>query len=163
MTTKAQERKALEQIRKIVESLGEQSYIGTALEGCLEDADQNIEYDAAFSMKSRWETAEQEKNGLENKLRNVDVTNERLTEQVKRLEESSMKPELVLTLDIDYGNQLADTKRALDVAGQEMIEMVGIVRADDLTFIKAMERVAMLKRKIAHIESVKAQLDAHTK
>ena len=33
MTTKAQERKALEQIKKIVESLGADSYIATAFEG----------------------------------------------------------------------------------------------------------------------------------
>ena len=33
MTTKDQERKALAQIRKIVESLGENSYVATAFEG----------------------------------------------------------------------------------------------------------------------------------
>lgn len=35
MTTKEQERKALAQIKKIVESLGEGSYIATAFEGVL--------------------------------------------------------------------------------------------------------------------------------
>ena len=58
MTTKEQERKALEQIRKIVEGLGEDSYIGTAFEGCFEIAEQNIENDWACSMKQRAETAE---------------------------------------------------------------------------------------------------------
>lgn len=38
MTTKEQERKALEKIRKIVEELGENSYVGTAFEGCFEIA-----------------------------------------------------------------------------------------------------------------------------
>lgn len=57
MTTKEQERKALAQIRKIVESLGENSYVGTAFEGCFRDAEDNIEDDAAYSMKSRYETA----------------------------------------------------------------------------------------------------------
>ena len=51
MTTKQQERDALEKIRIIVASLGEDSYIGTAFEGCFDFAEQNIEYDAAFSMK----------------------------------------------------------------------------------------------------------------
>lgn len=45
MTTKAQERKALEQIRKIVEGLGEESYIGRAFEGCFEMAQENIDND----------------------------------------------------------------------------------------------------------------------
>lgn len=50
MTTKEQERKALEKIKKIVEDLGEQSYIGTAFEGCFDLAEQNIEYDAALAI-----------------------------------------------------------------------------------------------------------------
>jgi hypothetical protein len=57
MTTKQQEREALERIRKIVEALGEQSYIGTAFEGCFAIAEQNIEYDAAFSMKEERDIA----------------------------------------------------------------------------------------------------------
>ena len=59
MTTKEQERKALEQIRKIVEGLGEDSYIGMAFEGCFEDAEENIENDWGCSMNGRWQDAEQ--------------------------------------------------------------------------------------------------------
>lgn len=58
MATKEQERKAVEQIRKIVAGLGEDSYVGTALDGCLEIAEENIENDFACSMKQRWEAAE---------------------------------------------------------------------------------------------------------
>lgn len=58
MTTKEQERKALEQIKKIVAELGEDSYIGTAFEGCFEVAEENIENDFACSMKQRAESAE---------------------------------------------------------------------------------------------------------
>ena len=55
MTTKEQERQALEQIRKIVADLGENSYIGTAFDGCFEIAEENIENDFACSMKQRAE------------------------------------------------------------------------------------------------------------
>lgn len=58
MTTKEQERKALEKIKKIVEELGENSYVGTAFEGCFRDAEDNIEDDAAYSMKTRFEYSE---------------------------------------------------------------------------------------------------------
>ena len=58
MTTKEQERKALEQIRKIVAGLGEDSYIAMAFEGCFEIASENIENDFGCSMKDRAETAE---------------------------------------------------------------------------------------------------------
>ena len=64
MTTKEQERKALEKIRKIVAELGEDSYIATALDGCLEDAERNIDEDAAYSMKGRWQSAENKARSL---------------------------------------------------------------------------------------------------
>lgn len=58
MTTKEQERKALELIKKIVAGLGEGSYVATALDGMFEDAEENIENDFALSWKDRAQTAE---------------------------------------------------------------------------------------------------------
>lgn len=55
--TKDQERDAVERIRAIVATLGPRSYAGTALEGCLEDAEVNIENDFGDSMKARWQDA----------------------------------------------------------------------------------------------------------
>lgn len=55
MATKDQERKALEKIRKIVEGLGEESYIGKAFEGCFEMAKQNIDSDFWNSWKDKYE------------------------------------------------------------------------------------------------------------
>lgn len=60
MTTKEQERQAIEKIRKIVEGLGADSYVGTAMAGVLEVAEQNIEFDAAFSLKEQAELAEKQ-------------------------------------------------------------------------------------------------------
>lgn len=57
MATKEQERKALEQIRQIIEGLGKVSYIGMAMEGMLEDAAENIENDFGVSMKGRLDDA----------------------------------------------------------------------------------------------------------
>ena len=50
MTTKQQEREALEKIREIVAALGENSYAGTAFKGVFNIAEQNIDCDAAFSL-----------------------------------------------------------------------------------------------------------------
>lgn len=55
MATKQEERKALEQIKKIVAGLGEESYIGRAFEGCFDMAASNIEDDFWDSMKERAE------------------------------------------------------------------------------------------------------------
>lgn len=50
--TKAEERKALEKIRKIVAECGADSYIATALDGALDLAESNITEDAGYSC--RW-------------------------------------------------------------------------------------------------------------
>lgn len=71
--TKHQEREALEKIKAIVESLGPDSYIGTALEGCFEIAERNIENDFACSMKQS--------------LLHYSEENDKLQAQVKELEE----------------------------------------------------------------------------
>lgn len=63
--TKEQEREALETIRVLLEELGPNSYLRTAFEGCLEDAAQNIEDDGAYSMKSRYELAEEQRRKAE--------------------------------------------------------------------------------------------------
>lgn len=59
MATKAEEMKVLEMIRSMVEKLGPDSYVGTALDGCLDLAETNIKWDAAFSMRDRWVKAEE--------------------------------------------------------------------------------------------------------
>lgn len=56
MATKDQERKALAQIRKIVEGLGDDSYLSFAFEGCWEIAEQNIENDWACSQAQEIES-----------------------------------------------------------------------------------------------------------
>lgn len=91
MTTKEQERKALEQIRKIVEGLGEDSYIGTAFEGCFEVAEQNIDNDWACSMKGRAESAEKAMLKQHDKIADLKA-------QIKGLQEenSKIKSELEL-------------------------------------------------------------------
>lgn len=86
MTTKAQERKALEQIRKIVEALGEDSYIGTAFEGCFEIAEENIENDFACSMKQRKDSAEFAEDQLRAKVAEQ-------AEQIKGLEKRAEEAE----------------------------------------------------------------------
>lgn len=85
MATKEQERKALAQIRKILEGLGDDSYLGTAFTGCLDDAETNIENDWGLSMYDRWQSAEQKVEKLE---RALTETADKLIEEHKRAEEA---------------------------------------------------------------------------
>lgn len=70
MTTKDQERQAIEKIRKIVEGLGENSYVGFAMDGILELAEDNIREDTAYSMKERAEIAQKDARKAEKENRN---------------------------------------------------------------------------------------------
>lgn len=79
MTTKAEEYKALEQIKKIVYALGADSYIATAFEGCFEVAEGNIDNDFACSMKQRAESAERQ---AQQKIKEAEASKA----EVKRLE-----------------------------------------------------------------------------
>lgn len=65
MTTKAEERQALEEIRKILSRFEPDSYINTAFDGCLADAEGNIDNDFADSWKQRAELAENRRNALQ--------------------------------------------------------------------------------------------------
>ena len=73
MTTKDQERKVLEQIRKLVAELGEDSYIATAFEGCFEIAEENIKNDFACSMKQRAESAAKEREEWHQKATSFEI------------------------------------------------------------------------------------------
>lgn len=74
IATKDQERKALEEIRKIVDNLGENSYVGAAMEGVLELAEDNIENDFTQSMKESAETAEKRAHELEEENERLEAT-----------------------------------------------------------------------------------------
>lgn len=79
MTTKAEEYKALDQIKQIVSALGADSYIATAFEGCFEVAEGNIDNDFACSMKQRAESAERQ---AQQKIKEAEASKA----EVKRLE-----------------------------------------------------------------------------
>lgn len=116
MTTKDQERKALEQIKNIVLSLGEDSYIGTAFEGCFEIAEENIENDWACSMLDRAESAERNIEAarkkyeeLTAKLKTEQDYNDRLNAQCdKQNAEIERLKEDVAAAKLDHGMAMID-------------------------------------------------------
>lgn len=83
VATKDQERQALKKIKKIIDGLGEGSYIGMAFEGCCELAEQNIEYDFGCSYKQDAQIAEGKVNALS---REVAELREKLAKSQEELE-----------------------------------------------------------------------------
>lgn len=93
MTTKDQERKALEQIKKIVVSLGVESYIGKAFEGCFELAEENIDDDFWNSYK---EKAELNRIEAEKWIDRSTAAEEKLAAKEKELKEANDRIEKLL-------------------------------------------------------------------
>ena len=125
MTTKEQELKALAQIKKIVDSLGEDSYIAMAFEGCFEIAEENIRNDWGCSMKQRAESAEKKVEGLEKLLKETNdrlngtikamkINNENATSEINRLQDTINELSKKLPTDDDLTDciQLAEEKEA---------------------------------------------------
>lgn len=141
MTTKEMERKALEQIRKIVEELGEDSYIATAFEGCFEDAEYNIRDDAAYSMKARWDSAKAAEDELRAKVAEKDEQIRSLETKVEQLQKiNASKEDAILAYSKDaekhvetinglkesaikYWNDLQAAETKLDEKEDEIIRL----------------------------------------
>ncbi len=82
--TKAEERKALEKIVKIIAEAGEDSYIARAFEGCVRMAEDNIDNDFWNSPKELLQTARNE------------AKSERLMADTQRKQVADLKKELGL-------------------------------------------------------------------
>lgn len=101
--TKEQERKALEKIKTIIDQLGPDSYLATAFDGCLQDAEDNITDDAAYSMKDRWESEKRTSDSLReiiDDLRAKLDESEKYTEQ-KEAEVEALRAQVLTIGDLE--------------------------------------------------------------
>ena len=114
MVTKEQERKALEQIKKIVDSLGADSYIATAFDGCFEDARENIENDFALCMKDRYETERKRAKDLQEEV-------DRLKADLRK--EKECGEELGLDRESELVSLRDDAECRAEVAEAEIIRL----------------------------------------
>lgn len=127
--TKAQEREALEKIKAIVATLGPRSYVGTALDGCLVDAEVNIENDFGDSMKARWQEAEKR---VAQAVKETTAVKEELEQVRKHLQtaESAVDFYRDKVLDSDdiadvfqlVGDKLAAIQEDIKTAAERIIE-----------------------------------------
>ena len=116
MATKDQERAALEQIKQIIAGLGNNSYIAMAMDGMIEDAEENIENDFALSWKDRAETAAKR---LEKAQEETARISKELELARKTLADESERRKEIL-------NRLKETEKA----GSEIVNELAEARAD---------------------------------
>ena len=84
MASKAEERKALEQINKIVEGLGgSNSYIGMALEGCFEIAESNIENDFGCSIQEQVKSMEKSRNDWMARCKYMELEHKKVVQELE--------------------------------------------------------------------------------
>lgn len=105
--TKAEGYEALRKIEEILKSFDpEETYIGKAFEGCVEQAEENLRYDGKMSWKTKYESKDREAARLTEKLAEV---NKKLREsEVARVDltkELSQKDDAIARLE-DAKNQL---------------------------------------------------------
>ena len=115
IATKAQERKALQDIKAIVESLGENSYIATAFTGAFELAEQNIENDSGCTMIEKAERMERE---AEEKSIKVAELMQQAKKEMLKAEEMQKK----FNFDRDYWE---DIRKSLDWAAYQLSDKLG--------------------------------------
>lgn len=135
MTTKEQERQAIEKIRKIVEELGENSYVGFAMEGVLELAEDNIREDTAYSMKKNaeiaWERADK-----------TEKENKDLKKEIEDLKKTVEKRGTTISeLNTELCNARAEAK-ANEIPEELVQEMYCMAYDKEAESIGKMERAA---------------------
>lgn len=143
MTTKAEEYKALDQIKKIVSALGADSYIATAFEGCFEVAESNIDNDFACSMKQRAESAERqaqqktkEAEASKAEVKRLEGVNAELRRDLEGTEQTLANERKQSAEEI---SRLKECRRDLESTGQQIADLKAeIIRLKaqvyDLTF-----------------------------
>ena len=108
--SKDTERAFLNEIKEILEGLGENSYCAMAFEGCVEDAEENIDNDFAVSMKGRWESEkkahEETREGLIGKL----------NDRIKRVAELEAEVQKARQMEAQARKEAAEDKIALEKA-----------------------------------------------
>ena len=167
MTTKEQERKALDQIKKIIASLGENSYIGTAFEGCIEDAEYNIENDFACSMKQRVESAEKRAATLELENRDlrlaIKAAKESASAKQSELEEKNRElASRILGPDdlCDFRQMVESEIDATEENMRQSAETIVLMAETptDISFTNAVRINRSMKSKKEYLEGIKARI-----
>ncbi len=120
MTTKEQERKALAQIKRIVEGLGEDSYIGMAFDGCFEMAESNIENDFANNPKEAIHNLRVNLEAAQKSAKDNKEAYDRLYERLQ--DKLEIKDDIIRKDDERIADLLGQVKEASEVVGAKVRE-----------------------------------------
>lgn len=101
ITSKQEEREVLFRIKEIIEALGEESYVATAMSGVLELAAQNIDDDAGYNFPEKIAFLEKSSDDAERiallKQNQLDLANKKIAQYSEELKQ--VKEELITAKD----------------------------------------------------------------
>jgi len=130
--TKQQEREALEAIKRMVDDLGPDSYLKTAFAGCFEDAEQNIDDDAAYSMKDRWESAKGEAKHFQDAANYYSAEFDKASAEIERLKAENAALAARIPTEDDLTDCIAlikasahDYELGMETAAAMIVELAG--------------------------------------
>lgn len=146
--TKEQEIKALKQIKSILAGLGgdpNNSYLLMAFEGCVEDAEDNIENDFGNSWKNRAESAEKRIQELEEKVKATESGMECAQLKIEELECKTISPEDVRKIQAIISR---DGQAQADImAEQREIVLATCTNPESEEFKKASAKYTVAKKR----------------
>jgi hypothetical protein len=156
--TKQQERGALVAIRKIVEELGPDSYVGTAFAGCFDLAEWNIESDAADNFPERVEHLDKIRLDAQGKQAEAEAESKRLKADLEAAQRSSLSHPLRVEL-LAFMTEARDAARARMASSAEiMAEMADAPQ--DIAFTGAVKQYRKAKAQVKQCERLFSGLDA---
>ena len=148
MKTKEQERKALEQIKKILADFGPDSYIGMAFDGCVEDAEENIENDWGCSMRQRYKEAFIRAEDLTQINKDQAEEIEALRAALAREEKKALPNSTLDTLLVIVNNRIVDMKDKARTQAENIVLL-----ADDPTQANFQDAVKLHREYLRIIEA----------
>lgn len=152
VATKEQERKALEKIRKIVADLGENSYIGTAFEGCFEIAEENIENDFACSMKQRAEKAASEAEEFKRTAEYYAAEEEKSKKEVEALKSKVLTTAEAGAVKAILHYSKLEAADMVDSSAQRIVELAD--NPDSAEFRQAVQDNRQSKKRLAECDAL---------
>lgn len=112
--SKGAEREYLGRIKNILDALGPNSYCATAFDGCIADAEENIDSDFAVSMKGRWQSeCKAHENTRKSLTEKVNAQGQRIAELEAELQKARQMEGQARKEAAEFKIALEDTKKKI--------------------------------------------------
>ena len=112
--SKDTEREYLGRIKNILDALGPNSYCAMAFDGCIADAEENIDNDSAVSMKGRWQTERKAHENIRKSLtEKVNAQGQRIAELEAELQNARRMEGQARKEAAEFKIALEDTKKKI--------------------------------------------------